>query len=188
MSNRGTGYFIVLAVACICAIPVYARQNKATGNHSLHPATQTDAMNGYRVVLLPEFYNYKPVVKGDTTFKYECSKHHAPVNMDTLHSINDVDNIRFTKSYFQYPNTHKSAVSPPYVSEQIYEYERTGPGTWVRIDSRTAYQTDLKENKKMIVRTDTIGITNPQTRNKEQVICKYYKLIVLGQGHHTDDD
>jgi hypothetical protein len=182
-------YFVVLILVCFMALQANARQ-KAKNNAdktTSQAKIRKDTGSAYRVLLLPEFYHL-PVKKNDTTFKYECSKNRRDVSIDTLHNINDVNEIIFSKNFYLNPDPQKSMVSPAYLSQQGYIYERSGADTWVGIDKTTLSQTDFKENKKIIVRDDTTFVTNSKTGNKEMIIHKYYKIVTIGQGHHDFKD
>ena len=159
--------FIIFVLICTGSLQAVAQEKKPEKKKS-----------PYHVVLLPEFYQYTPVVKKDTTYRYECYDYFDKrVNVDLMKDISAIDNITYTKNYYQFPNTGKNPVSPPYLTHKIYLYERNDDGTWIAIDQRTNIKTGFKENKSKIVRSDTVIVTNPVTGAKQPTIHKYFKLI-----------
>jgi hypothetical protein len=145
----------------------------------------------YRVILLPEFYHYQPVIINDTTYKYECfGEGSRLLNIDELNDISDVDNISYTKSFYQYPKRANSPISPPYASLQLYAYFKNDDGTWRGRDMVTQVKTGFREDKNKIVRSDTAMTANRLTGASQLVIHRYYEVktvdIKTVKAHHEN--
>ena len=132
----------------------------------------------YRVILLPEFFRYLPVVIGDTTFKYECFDHrNNTLNVNDPADLDQIDNIAFVKCYFQYPKTGSSPISPPYLMNKEYVYFKNDDGFWVGIDMVSNIKTGFKENKTQIVRADTVFVTSSPGGENIPVIHRYFRMV-----------
>ncbi len=129
----------------------------------------------YTIILLPDLFQYQPTKHGDTTFKYECySRAHKQIDPDTLHDINNVDEIHYLKCYFQYPYKAGAVISPPYICPKEYIYAKTSDSTWYGKDMNSMIATGYIEHQKTIVRADTTHVLDA-TRKVHTVIHKYYK-------------
>jgi hypothetical protein len=153
MPLKTHSYFICLALSCITTLHAFAQ----------------------RTVLLPEFYHYKSTTNHDTVYKYELLDHaNTILNPDELLNLNAVDNICYTKNYYRYPKGRNSAISPPYLADKLYIYEKGLNHTWLGIDRKTNVRTGFKEYRNKIVRADTVSVTTAGT--KQSLIHKYYKV------------
>ncbi len=178
-------YFFVLAIAVFSTLVACARQgitkNKTAAGKKEQPVT-------YRILLLPDFYHYRQTIVNDTVFQYVCSRKHMDVNADTLRTIDDVDEIKYTKNFYQYSNTAGGAISAPYLTKTLFDYDRDSHDTWIKLDKLTRNQTDVKEDRNKIIRADTVTITNRQTGITEHVIHRYYKTMEQGAADHGHRD
>ncbi|MCW3123587.1 MAG: hypothetical protein JWQ38_3079 [Flavipsychrobacter sp.] len=159
---------IAIVFATTCTVLNAHAQEKGRKNHK--------SKTSYKEILLPDFLNYEKVKKGDTTFSYDCYDHNnKKINVDTISTINSVDDIFYFKSYYQRPFKEGSAISPPYLSNKLYTYERTSETTWVGFNRMTKERTGLKDVFKTIVRKDTVTVTDPGSGVAQMIIHKYYK-------------
>ncbi len=183
MTINKTCIILLSVLAVAGGLPVFAQQGakKATSG----PKSK------YNVTLLPEFYQYSPIKKGDTTFSFECFDGNGKkMNLDSGFNINNAEEIFILKSYYQFPYKPGAIISPPYLSIKIFTFERTSKNTWVGTDLNTKEKTGIKEYMNTIARTDTVSVANPATGAKQNIIHKYYKVDLVAatevpEGHHT---
>ena len=175
MVFKKAGSTIALILIFLNTARLSAQEKKNTD--AANTTQKKGSINIDRIILLPEFYHYKPVIAGDTTYKYECyHRDHSGINVDTLHNINDVHEIFYLKSYYKFQTPPGSIISAPYLSISLFVYERSSDDTWVGIDRKSDYKIGIKEFKNKIVSSDTAIVTNHLTGKQETIIHKYYKI------------
>lgn len=167
------GCIAALLAVCLATGPLLA-QETTKGKKPAAPAAVKSG--NYKVVLLPDFFQYQPAKKGDTTFTYECyDKESKKIDIDEAGTLAKVHNIYYFKSYFQFPYKAGAVMSPPYLSKKLYSYENQGDNSWIGTDPFTDAQVGIKGDKNKIVRADTVTITNAVSKKKQSIIHKYYK-------------
>lgn len=182
MTINKTCIILLFALAVSSSIQVFAQ----TGTKKLIIAPK----GKYKVTILPEFYQYTPIKKGDTTFSFECfDRNDKKMNLDSGFNINNAEEIFILKSYYQFPYKPGAIISPPYLSMKIFTFERTSKNTWIGNDLNNKEKTGIKEHMNTIVRSDTVTINDPATGGKQNIIHKYYKVDLgpateVPEGHH----
>jgi hypothetical protein len=171
-----------LGITQVCA-QVKKRKPATNTNRVVYAADTTliDTTTGPRYFLFPEFYSYWPIENNDTIIKYQCyDENHSYINVDTLHNIADVQQILFVKNYTNYLHTYidpEGKPKPSMVTKTIYRYDKTDDNTWKSVDVINNYESELKEYKQDIVRSDTTTSINPLNKARQITIRKYYKVV-----------
>jgi hypothetical protein len=178
---------IVLCLAAVVPALSQSKEGKRNTVKEKKPSVKPD--ENTRVLLFPDFYNYKEVKKGDTGYSFELvNRKMATINFNSLKNVDDIDHMKYNKSFCRFPKNPNSPISPPIEFIAVYEYGHPGPDTWVRFDHNTGTMTRYKLYKNQIVRTEKVTVIDPATNATQNVIIKYYKTEASGteksQGHH----
>ncbi len=151
-----------------------------------------DTSTTTRYFLLPEFYSYWPVTKGDTVIKYQCyDAENSYINIDTLSDIGEVKHIHLMKVFTNYLHTYIDAEGKPKPStaaKTIFRYDKIDNNTWKSYDYGSTWVSELKENREEIIKQDTTTFVNAVTGGKRLTIRKYYKVTELKHKGEIDTD
>jgi len=156
-----------------------------THNHAVKKirSASTKQVN---TLFFPDFYDYQPTKKGDTTWSFECSDNDLHIIRPyDLNDVNDIGQIKYYISFYQYPVKPGAIINPPYLSSLVYKFAHPGPDKWIGIDPVTGQMARYTLYKSKIVRTEDLEFTDQVTGKKRKVTYKYFKtertLIEPGQ-------
>ena len=159
-----------------------SRKSKSGG-----PTNPAGSAKTVKVLLFPDFYHYNMSKIGDTILGYECyDKDLHQIYMYNLKSSDEVDHIKYFKSYYQFARKAGSPVSPPLLSNLQYTYAHPSPDKWIRMEPETGAMMHYKLYKNKIVRTDSVTLTDPGTNKQRSFVYRYYKTEqgTTEEGHH----
>lgn len=132
--------------------------------------------------LVPEFYAYDTLIRGDTAFVYECyDKDDSIVNTDTLHDFGAVHNVTYFKKFLDraHPYNDNGIKKPLPVSLIARRYERLGKDKWMSISYPGNKYEELREYRDDIVQTDTLRNSYPEDRLMVISVYRYYRVVAL---------
>lgn len=134
----------------------------------------------YRILVLPDFYSYKPTINGDTTFKYLAyDRRDSLIDVDTLH---DIEAVRYISLFINYPDhqhNYRNAqgqILPLPVSKIIKRWDKLGTSKWMSIDYANNKYTELREDKTIITRKESVTINHPDNNTSEETSLRYYSV------------
>ncbi len=152
----------------------------------LPTCAQSTSRPDYKTILLPGFFDHKPVPVNDTTYSYELfNVNHARIVIDTLSSPQNIGIIYYYKSYL-IPVSHGPA---PSFYKRVSEYERLDSTKWIKTDKLSTSSTNIAEHKDIIIRIDTV-VKHDKAGNEHLYIYKYYKTEAIStekgnqENHH----
>jgi hypothetical protein len=152
---------ILLCCVALLYPHAYIRSQVAT----VHPKD-----TGYFFV--PEFYKPVPDTSRDTLFKFECYDTHDSI-INKVADFEDVFYYSLFKNYTDSLHTYKDANGVKQflpISKIVKRYDYISGGRWMCIGYPGNKYAEVKVDKNMIVKTDTI-VTGTQVE-----IYKYYKV------------
>ena len=129
--------------------------------------------------LVPDFYTPKSHTIRDTLIKFVCYDRRDSI----IPKVKDYDSVKYYsvfKSYIDSTHTYKDRDGKKQflpVSKIIKRYDRLGKLRWMCVTYPGNAYSELKDNKNIIVRADTIAVNN--SGNTIIEIYKYYKTEVF---------
>ena len=163
-----------LILSLATTIQLFAQATTKNNKKNSHTAAAKSAKS--ITILLPDFYHYDKVKKGDTTWVYECfDKDMHKIEMYNLNNMSEIEHIDYYKCFFEYPWKQGSVMSPPYLYVKLYTFEHTGPDSWLGVHPKTTETIQYKTYKNKIVRTENVDQIDPLTKKERKVTFKYLK-------------
>jgi hypothetical protein len=149
---------------------------------TIHEEAPTVNAAEFPIFLFPDFFHYKPVVKGDTSWSYECyNRNMHKINMYELKNVDEIDHIEYFKSYKQpTPEAGNSLNTPTLcIYELVYKYVQPDTNLWMRVNPKINEIRRYEIYKDRIVRTDTVKLFHPVTKKPQSVVYQYFKTEMV---------